>query len=820
LVEPPISAHWDGQLDVPDGAGFSFIPPSPAGGVGPDHVMEMAQNQTTVQTRSGGAVVTIDTSVFWSPLGATPLSPTNQFHRLNYDTLIGRWIASARNGTNPAAQIFLAVSQTDDPTGTWDYYSWTADGSAVTFPDWVVSGYSGTYVAITADMFNVSGGAFVGPKLWVLDVAGLLTATPTLYTFATGYAAAVSGFGSNREYPSRSLDTSDPALYICNDAFTSGGVFLLQTFQVTGPGAPTLSTIGPSTIGSASSGFAFVPNNFTGTQRTMSQFGDVRNMNPFSVRVASLVVRNGRIWVANSGGLPGPSTNTSPTRTGILWAQSNPAAMPTPFVQGGVIDGGAGTASIIPSLAVNCGDDVLVAFSNGDAGIYARAAYTFRLGSSGPGVMGAITTLKAGEENYWKNFGVGTFAQWGNYSSTTCDPIDDHTLWTVQEYADTRAASPGVDNDSRWGTRWARFGDCVGLASILNEPDDVVACVGDPVTFAVIVSAPDSPTYQWRKDGNDIPLANSNSYSIGSTVGGDLGAYDCVITNGCGTLNSAVANLSFAGAVVTTQPTNQFAPVGGSASFFVAGTGTGTLHYQWFHGVTPIGPDADTLTISPVVVADYGDYHVNVSDDCGPIASDTAKLNADKVSGKHQPAELSFHIFEHPKSQTICNGSPVTFSVAAFPVGVTYVWRKNLTPIVPPETNSSLTILAVSPADVGNYDVVVSFGPNTKTSAPAGLSVIDVPTITTQPAPVSQTLAPGSTISYSMAASGPGTNLSYQWEHRPNVPFAPFVAIPNETGTSLLIENITASDGGTYRCRVSNECGFTRTRNCGVIVLN
>jgi hypothetical protein len=117
VAEPPLGKTFDGQLDVPDGAGFSFIPPDVTGSVGPNHVMTMLNNKTLIQNRLGGAPVVVDTSVFWSPLGATPLAPTNTFHRVNYDGIDGRWIATCRNGSGAGTAIFFAISATNNPTG-------------------------------------------------------------------------------------------------------------------------------------------------------------------------------------------------------------------------------------------------------------------------------------------------------------------------------------------------------------------------------------------------------------------------------------------------------------------------------------------------------------------------------------------------------------------------------------------------------------------------------------------------------------------------------------------------------------------------------
>ncbi|MSR63937.1 MAG: hypothetical protein EXS08_16045 [Planctomycetes bacterium] len=827
VSEPPIGAGFDSQLDVPDGAGFSFIPPDVGGAVGPDHLMTMLENKVLIQDRLGGTVSSVDLNTFWSPLGTTPLSPTTVYPRVYFDALDSRWLATVRNGVTStgSTSIFFAISETADPLGIWDYYSFLADPGSTSFADWTLIGYNSTWITITANMFTTPAGAsFLGSKMWTIDKSTALVAGGpiTVNIFPAGFMTTAHGSGGSSVHPARTLD-GNPTLWMVNDGFTGTSTFLYQLTQITGTGAaPVVSGLVGSPFGGTTS-FCYSGTPFTGTQRTMAQIGEARFITPFSVRIGSVAVRGGKIWVANSGGLPGPTTNTSPTSNGIIWNVIDPTLPfpPTPgaagfmVVQTGGITNGASTQSMYPSIAVNCAEDVLIGFANGDSTRLPRACYTMRLGTDAPSFMGAINELKAGESTYWKNFGVGTTAQYGRYTSAAVDPNDDRTLWTLQEYADTRVGA--LDNDSRWGTWWGRLGECEIRPVITDDPDDVVACVGDAVSFTVVASTgTNALTYQWRFNGVDILGATADTYPIAATVPGDAGSYDVIVT-GCGCKTSLAATLSFAGAIVGTQPITVNAAVGTPASFFVAATGQGTLTYQWlFNGNPILGATSDTLSIPAVAVADYGTYSCIITDDCGPVTSDSAKLNPD-IKSKHQPAELSLHIFEGPQATIGCNGSSASFSVVAYPAGVSYLWRKNGIPIVPPETGSSLVINPVSVGDAGNYSVKVSLGAESVTSGAASLVYSDVPTINVQPSPGNQTVAPGSDVTYTVVASG--LNLTYQWKHKPSTPFAPYVNINGANAPTLLLEAVTTADGGTYRCAVSNDCGTVQTIQLKLLVL-
>lgn len=84
---------------------------------------------------------------------------------------------------------------------------------------------------------------------------------------------------------------------------------------------------------------------------------------------------------------------------------------------------------------------------------------------------------------------------------------------------------------------------------------------------------------------------------------------------------------------ITTQPLSQSACRGGSVTFTVAATGSGTMSYQWqkngfdlSNGGQYSGATASTLTISNVDDADVADYRCVITADYGSMASEIALL--------------------------------------------------------------------------------------------------------------------------------------------------------------------------------------------------
>ena len=72
------------------------------------------------------------------------------------------------------------------------------------------------------------------------------------------------------------------------------------------------------------------------------------------------------------------------------------------------------------------------------------------------------------------------------------------------------------------------------LPTSFSTPSNVAACVGGPASFTVTPSGGGTYTYQWRKGGINIGGATSATLNIPAVVPGDVGNYDCVVTNACG----------------------------------------------------------------------------------------------------------------------------------------------------------------------------------------------------------------------------------------------------------------------------------------------
>lgn len=176
-------------------------------------------------------------------------------------------------------------------------------------------------------------------------------------------------------------------------------------------------------------------------------------------------------------------------------------------------------------------------------------------------------------------------------------------------------------------------------------------------------------------------------------------------------------------------------------------------------------------------------------------------------------------ITTQPASQTVCEGSGVTFSVVA---AGTYQWQISTNgggtwTNISGATSASYTFTGVTAALSGNqYRCVVSNTCASTNSNAAVLTVNTLPSITTHPQSV--TVCSGSSNTFSVAATG--TGISYQWQSSASGCSGPWTNISGATSASYLLSGITTGMTNTgYRCVVSGSCTPAATSNCALLTV-
>ena len=224
-------------------------------------------------------------------------------------------------------------------------------------------------------------------------------------------------------------------------------------------------------------------------------------------------------------------------------------------------------------------------------------------------------------------------------------------------------------------------------------------------------------------------------------------------------------------------------------------TGPGTITQQ-----PPTGTNFSTAHFSVTGLV-AGNYTFNLTSTAGFGCSVTTPVN---VTIGSSPA---FTIT--PASATICAGNSQALTVNSSTGTATYVWS--------PATGldvSTGTSVNATPDSTKTYSVTGTNSSGCATTVPVTITVNQLPAITVQPSPVSQTACPGTTVTYSITATGAG--LTYQWRKN-GTALSNSGLISGVTTNTLTITNVGIIDAANYDVVVSGTCTPAVTSNTVVL---
>jgi uncharacterized delta-60 repeat protein len=338
---------------------------------------------------------------------------------------------------------------------------------------------------------------------------------------------------------------------------------------------------------------------------------------------------------------------------------------------------------------------------------------------------------------------------------------------------------------------------------IITHPLSLTVNAGSPATFTVAATGTPTITYQWKKNGINIPGAVGNSYTIPSAQTADQAQYKVCVQNGVALVESNPATLTVltvgVAPSVTQQPQGACIQIGTTHTFVVGATGTPALRYQWlFNGAPLIGQTNASYTIPSVNAGHAGNYLVVVANNFGNTFSSAALLEI----------KLPPTIIGQPIPQSVKKDSSASFTVTVSGTGpFTYQWSFNGAAISGANA-VILTLAGVTAVNQGNYSVLVSNAFGSVNSTTAFLIVLEAPVITQQP--VSQTVTAGQALNLSVGVTGT-TPIHFQWRLNG-------ADLSLQTNQTISIANLQPSQAGAYSVLISNVCGFVVSGSSAVTV--
>ncbi len=476
------------------GVGCNCAPPDTDGEVGQTQYVQMVNEGIQVFNKSTGASIfgPVGISTLWNGFGGVCQNNGSGDPVVLYDQLANRWVISQFAGSSVPTDECVAVSTTNDASGSYYRYGFHLGSNFFDYPHLSVwpDGY---YMSM--NVFNSSGTAFLGPQPFAFDRAKMLVGQP-----ATFVSTGVTGGSSEDVYLPADLDgstlppTGSPATFI---SMPFSGTFKVRHFHA--DFATPSNTTFTLFASPASAGFtelcpttrSCVPQSGQTSTNRLDGIGD------------RLMFRLATRFIGGHESTVGNFTVSSGGVAGIRWFELRDVTSgPVTVFQQSTYQPDT-TWRWMGSAAMDQAGNIALGFSASSSSIFPQIRYAARLAGD------PINTMAQGETTMHAGTGSqkGTGNRWGDYSSLTVDPVDDCTFWYTQEYYQTT----GTFN---WRTRIGSF--------------KLSTCGGSPSPTPTATSTPtNTPTATPTSTPTNTPTATPTSTptatpSPSPTPGGEL----------------------------------------------------------------------------------------------------------------------------------------------------------------------------------------------------------------------------------------------------------------------------------------------------------
>jgi filamentous hemagglutinin family protein len=667
-TRPAASIHtpalaFDGATLADTGA----FPPDSMGTVGPSQFMVFVNGRVRSFTKSGSAdgVINADPDVFFAsvmtPVGGSVTQVFTSDPQVRYDRFSARWFmsiidvpcANAACSSTAANRWLLAVSDatsngTISAATTWTFFQFQPD-TGTGFCDYPSLGIDVNALYVGCNMFSAAG-SFTGTNGYVIQKASVLGSGPMQVTRFANIATTAAG-----PYAPRGVDNLDASATAGYFVGPDVGVYSRIVFRrISNPGSatPTISAnINVTVLTTSATNPVEHAGNTGGSNGRLDSLDD---------RLFAATIRNGRLWTAhnlrvNTSGVA--NTGTTARKASRWYEFQNLDTTPTLNQSGTVYDNASTLAAAlqywIPTATVTGQGHAIVGFSMAGTPSGATPGYVGRLAGDplgtmvGPPSTGALLYgTTAANYNPASDPGGSSGRRWGDYSFTVVDPLDDMSVWTIQEY--NQAANSYS----------------VRVGKLQAPPPATPSCAATPIAFNagtsdVVIGSTSNDGSGFYDPGADLPsparpfnhltatvsnaTVNSVSYDSPTQItlnitANTAGARDVTITNPDGQSVTATGCINVTGSVPTTHTVTPSVTGGNGA---IAPSTPQTVN----HGATT------SFTLTPAA-----NYHVaNVAGTCGGTLTGntytTDPVNADCT------VIASFAIDTHTVTPSVTGGN-------------------------------------------------------------------------------------------------------------------------------------------------------------------
>jgi hypothetical protein len=487
------------------GVNCNCAPPDTNGAVGATQYVQIVNTGYEVWDKTTGNPIFGPASIqsVWTGFGGVCQSAGFGDPVVLYDQLANRWVITEFAGSSIPTDECIAVSTSNDATGSYARYDFHLGSNFFDYPKLAV--WPDAYY-MSMNVFNSSGTSYLGPQGFAFDRTKMLVGDPS----ATVQAAARLSSSFPPMLPANLDGSTLPPSGAPNSfvLFPDTGNYRIYHYHVdfVNPANSTFTFFGQS----AAAGFtqictfsrSCVPQLGESSGNWLDAIGDrlmfraaYRNFGDHESLVSNFTVNAGGFagirWFELRGVTNGPVT----TYQDSTYAPDN-------------------TWRWMGSIAMDGQGNMALGFSASSSSIYPQVRYTGRLATD------PINMMSQGEGHIYDGTGAqsGTGNRWGDYSAMTIDPVDDQTFWYTQEYYDSTSTF-------NWRTRIASFKVTGGGGGGAN-----------------LVSAASRLTHGHSTGSFDVPMPLSGTSGVEDRDGGGnylaVFTFDTAVTSGTATVIS------------------------------------------------------------------------------------------------------------------------------------------------------------------------------------------------------------------------------------------------------------------------------------------
>ncbi len=793
-----------------DGQNSPYYPSDCNGQAGPNHFMQAVNCSYAIYNKAGTLLAgPTDFNTLFA--GVTGAGYNDGDPIILYDGQADRWLAAEFSISGSNDYMLIAVSQTGDPTGIWDRWSFDVDD----MPDYMKFG-------VWRDGYYMSTNTYGGDDVYVFDRDEMLAggASPTMIGFENNYRPN-SGFHCimplDNDGDFAPNGTPGQFITINDDAWGGGGdalwIFELEADWAT-PGNSTFArtqTISTAAFDSEFNAWGVGDIDQPGTSQLLD-----------GIPMILMYRAQYRNWGTSQSIVCCHTVDVDATNhAGVRWYELENTGSDWSVRQQGTYAPDA-HSRWMASIAMNSNHEIALGYSISSTSEYPGIRYcgqSSSANSSATGLMDIAEDIIYTGSNY-----QSSYTRWGDYSQMSIDPTDDVTFWYTDEYINsgkkTKIASfEFIDTGDPALTATAASTSQIDLSWTKNDDGDDVMLV-------------------WSVDGTFGTPVDGTSYSASDVIsgGGQVLYVGSGISYNHTGLNEGQTYYYKAWSIMTgtvySSGNSANATTNSSGSMTVIfdddfDTDKGwTLNGEWERtapqglGGTSYGnPDPSSAFVGTNVLGldltSDGDYESNIND-----AATSPAIDCSLYTDVHVYFRLWINVEGDNWDHTVFNVSGNNGSSwdQVFTNGSTGYTLDSW--YITSHDDPGFLGWNISNYADGNSEVLLQYvldsDSNTEYSGwnVDSVQVTGIPVPCSAPSiiahPQSQTVCESDNVTFTVVADG--TGLTYQWKKGGS-------NISGETSTSYTISGVVSGDAGDYTCEVIGTCGSV-TSNIAVLTVN